>query len=66
MNPKSLLPAVLLTLILALGCNKSQTTTMEGPVGIKPPAITVDASTAGSITGVVTYVGMPQKMGTPT
>src|SRR5882724_2967180 len=64
MKPKCLLPALLLSLILVLGCNNSQPAPQEQSAPAKSATITVDASTAGSITGVVTYAGMPQKMGT--
>jgi plastocyanin len=62
MKPKSLLPVALLSLMLALGCNQSQPASQEQSAPPKAATITVDASTAGTITGVVTYVGMPQKM----
>src|SRR6266704_1633296 len=63
-NPKSLLPAILLPLVLALGCNQSQPASQESPATPKAASIAVDASTSGTITGVVTYTGMPQKMKT--
>src|SRR5258708_9123453 len=64
MKPKSLLPVVLLSLLFVVGCNQSQPAPLESSAPPKAATITVDVSTAGTITGVVTYVGMPQKMGT--
>jgi plastocyanin len=64
MKPKSLLPVVLLPLMFLLGCNKSQPAPQESSAPPKAATIVVDASTVGTITGVVSYTGMTQKMKT--
>src|SRR5258708_34512098 len=51
-----------LAAVALTGCNQSQPAPQESPAPSKPATIAVDASTAGTITGVVSYVGMPQKM----
>jgi len=62
MNPNPRLLIAGLLLLLALGCNQSQPASQESPAApSKAASITVDTSTSGTITGVVTYAGMPQK-----
>jgi hypothetical protein len=59
---RSLLPTVLCALLLVLGCSKSQPASNEAPAAPKPASISVDAATAGTISGVVTLKGQPPKM----
>jgi plastocyanin len=58
---RSLIPAVLLATLLPLGCSKSQPAS-EQPAAPKAATISVDASTAGTISGVVSLKGLPAKM----
>jgi plastocyanin len=51
----------LIAVMLLAGCNKSQPAS-EQPVAPKAATITVDASTAGTISGVVSLKGQPPKM----
>jgi plastocyanin len=59
---RSLIPAVLLALLLPLGCSKPQPTSEQPAAAPKPATISIDASTAGTITGVVSFKGMAPKM----
>jgi plastocyanin len=55
--------AVLLLLFLAIaGCNKSQPASDQPSAAPKTPTINVDAATAGSITGIITYTGAAPKL----
>ena len=57
-----LLYAVSIALLAAIGCSKSNTGSEQAAPAAKPSTITVDASTAGTISGVVTLKGQPPKM----
>jgi len=57
-----LLYAVSIALLAAIGCSKSNTGSEQAAPAAKPSTITVDASTAGTITGVVTLKGQPPKL----
>ena len=59
---RSLIPAVLLALLFLLGCSKSQPASEPPSSAPKPATIRVDASTAGTIAGVVSFKGMAPKM----
>jgi plastocyanin len=50
----------MLTLLLTLGCSKSQPTA-EPAAAPKPATITIDAATAGSVSGVVSFKGAAPK-----
>jgi plastocyanin len=52
----------LLLAISALGCSKSQPASEQPATAPKAAAISIDASTAGAIAGVVTLKGLPPKM----
>ena len=54
-----LLPVIVLSI---LGCNKSQPASNQPSAAPKAPTITVDAATAGSITGTVSFTGTAPKM----
>jgi len=54
--------AVSIALLAAIGCSKSNTGSEPAAPAAKPSTITVDASTAGTISGVVTLKGQPPKM----
>src|SRR5579862_7782636 len=54
-----LLPVIVLSI---LGCNKSQPASNQPSAVPKAPTITVDAATAGSVTGVVSFTGTAPKM----
>jgi len=57
-----LLYAVSIALLAAIGCSKSNTGSEQAAPAAKPSTITVDASTAGTISGVVTLKGQPPKL----
>jgi len=57
-----LLYAVSGALLAAIGCSKSQSGSEQPAPASKPATISVDASTAGTISGVVTLKGQPAKM----
>lgn|SRR5579871_201471 len=50
------------TFIALAGCNKSQPASEQPATAPKPSTITVDAATAGTISGVVNLKGQPPKM----
>lgn len=52
----------LIALPLLAGCSKSQPASEQPAAAPKPATISVDAATAGTLRGVVSYTGMPQKM----
>jgi len=56
-----LLYAVSIAVLAAIGCSKSNTGSEQAAPAAKPSTITVDASTAGSISGIVTLKGQPPK-----
>jgi plastocyanin len=57
-----LVPVVLLALLLTLGCSKSQPASDKPVAAPKPATISIDASTAGTITGIVSLKGLPARM----
>jgi hypothetical protein len=59
---RSLAATILFALLLPLGCSKSQPASEQPATAPKPATITVDASTAGTISGVVNLKGQPPKM----
>lgn len=56
-----LLAGLLIAIVLLTGCNNAQTTSAPAPAP-KGATISVDAATAGSITGLVSFKGTPPKM----
>jgi len=59
---RSLAPTTLLVVLLPLGCNKSQSSSEQPAPSPKVATINIDASTAGTISGVVSLKGLPAKM----
>jgi plastocyanin len=59
---RSLVPAVLLAALLPLGCSKSQPASEQPATAPKAATISIDTSTAGAITGVVSFKGTAAKM----
>lgn len=53
---------ILLTALVPLGCGKSQPASNETPAASKPANVSVDAATAGTVTGVVSFKGPVPKM----
>jgi plastocyanin len=54
--------AISIALLAAISCSKSNTGSEQAAPAAKPSTITVDASTAGTISGVVSLKGQPPKM----
>jgi plastocyanin len=54
--------SALISLILLSGCGKSQPTSESVSSAAKPATISIDASTVGTISGVVSLKGQPPKM----
>ena len=54
--------SALISLILLLGCSKSQPASEQPAATSKAATITVDAATAGTISGIVSLKGQPPKM----
>jgi hypothetical protein len=54
--------SALISLILLLGCGKSQPVSESASSAAKPPTISIDAATVGTIIGVVSLKGQPPKM----
>ncbi len=52
----------LIALVALAGCSKPQPASEQPAAAPKPATIAIDAATAGTVKGVVSYVGMPQKM----
>ena len=61
-QPRIVLSATLIALLLLAGCSKSQPASEQPAAAPKTATISVDASTAGTISGVVTLKGLPAKM----
>jgi plastocyanin len=59
---KVLFCSALISLILLAGCSKSQPASNEAPAASKPANMSVDAATAGTISGVVSFKGSAPKM----
>ena len=59
---KILFCSALISLILISGCGKSQPVSESDSSATKPATISVDAATAGTISGVVSFKGQPPKM----
>jgi hypothetical protein len=59
---RSLVPAILLAALMPLGCSKSQPASEQPAAAPKPATISIDASTAGTIAGVVSLKGLPARM----
>lgn len=59
---RSLVPTILFALLVALGCSKSPSGPEHPAAAPKAATISVDASTAGTISGIVTLKGQPPKM----
>jgi plastocyanin len=56
------MPTVLLALLLLpLGCSKSQPASEQPAAAPKPATITIDAATAGSVSGVISFKGAALK-----
>src|SRR6476646_11363324 len=53
---------IVTALVALVGCSKPQPPSEQPAAAAKPSTITVDASTAGTISGVVTLKGQPPKM----
>jgi plastocyanin len=56
-----LVPSALLAILLSVGCSKSQPAAEQPAAAPKPATITVDAATAGSVSGVVSFKGAAPK-----
>jgi plastocyanin len=54
--------SALLAILLTVGCSKSQPTAEQPAAAPKPATITVDAATAGSVSGVVSFKGVAPKI----
>src|SRR5579859_2533835 len=52
----------MVTFIALAGCNKSQSASEQPAAASKPSTISVDTSTAGTISGIVSLKGQPPKM----
>jgi plastocyanin len=53
---------IILSLGILAGCSKSQPTSEQPATAPKPATITIDAATAGTISGVVSFKGQSPKM----
>jgi hypothetical protein len=58
---RGLFGIALISAAFLTGCSNSQTTSAP-PVAPKAPTVNIDAATAGSITGVVSFKGTPPKL----
>ncbi|HZI57485.1 MAG TPA: carboxypeptidase regulatory-like domain-containing protein [Verrucomicrobiae bacterium] len=57
-----LAPSALLAILLSIGCSKSQPTTEQPAAAPKPATISIDAATAGGVSGVVSFKGVAPKI----